>query len=233
MLTNKPLSISSIGPSSTPNYPANPMGEPAKIVTIAGNSDTGPIVSILGDGGSQLEARLNKTDVPHYICGKESGWFDLWLNIHLLAPGKTDCLFNNFSLHYENKFQTTYNTQGVEIRPTNFGTVDSVSYLDIYRLPGTDYFHNIIATRMKNNNYVPNIDMVGAVYDFRKAPNELADYFDQLKNLIESHYVRNNYRPVTLICHSMGCLNSLYLLNRQTDNWKELYVSRLISLAAP
>jgi lysophospholipase-3 len=202
-------------------------------ITIKESANNNPIVFIPGDGGSQLEARLNKTTVPHYICSKVSDWFDLWLNIHLLTPGVIDCLFDNFMLHYDNKTRTTRNTEGVEIRPTNFGSLDSVDYLDISHWYATDYFHNIIATLEKRNGYVANVDMVGAAYDFRKAPNELADHFVALKSLIEEHYVRNNYRPVTLICHSMGCLNSLYLLNRQTENWKEVYVRRLISLAAP
>uniref|UniRef100_A0A6G1SLI2 Group XV phospholipase A2 n=1 Tax=Aceria tosichella TaxID=561515 RepID=A0A6G1SLI2_9ACAR len=201
--------------------------------TIKENVNRSPIVFIPGDGGSQLQAKLNKTTTPHYLCATVSDWFDLWLNLHLLAPIAIDCLFDNFSLHYDNKTRTTNNTEGVQIRPTNFGSLDSVDYLDIKHLPGTTYFDSIIVALENNNGYVANADMVGAPFDFRKAPNELAEFFDDLKNLIENHYIMNNYRPVTLICHSMGCLNSLYLLNRQTDNWKEVYVRRLISLAAP
>uniref|UniRef100_A0A6G1SBH4 Group XV phospholipase A2 n=1 Tax=Aceria tosichella TaxID=561515 RepID=A0A6G1SBH4_9ACAR len=191
------------------------------------------IVFIPGDGGSQLQARLNKTAVPHYFCAKVSDWFDLWLNIHLLAPLASDCFLDNFELHYDNKTRTTHNTEGVEIRPTNFGSLDSVDYLDIAKIRGTEYFHNIINTLAEKNGYVPNVDMVGAAFDFRKAPNELGYFFDDLKDLIERQYVENNHQPVTLICHSMGCLHSLYLLNNQTETWKEVHVRRLISLAAP
>ena len=44
-----------------------------------------------GDGGSRIEARLNKTWVPHYFCYKKSDWFELWLNVHYLAPEAIDC----------------------------------------------------------------------------------------------------------------------------------------------
>lgn len=192
-----------------------------------------PIVFIPGDGGSQLQAKLNKSERVHYVCDLVSDWYDIWLNIHLLVYPAFDCLCDNMKLYYNATTRTTYNSPGVQIRPTNFGSLDSVDYLDIVRVPGTAYFDNIIATLEKQNGYVRNVDMVGAAFDFRKAPNELAEFFDDLKSLIEEHYVRNNYRPVTLICHSMGCLNSLYLLNKQTENWKEIYVKRLISLAAP
>jgi lysophospholipase-3 len=204
-----------------------------KIADIKSDQIKSPVLFIPGDGGSQLEAKLNKTTVPHYLCSKVSDWFDLWLNVHLLVPHFVDCFYDNLMLHYDNKTHTTHNTEGVEIRPTNFGSIDSVDYLDVVHIPGTAYFDTIIETLVKNNGYVRNVDMIGAAFDFRKAPNELAGFFEDLKYLIEEHYIRNSYRPVTLICHSMGCLNSLYLLNRQTDNWKSVYVRRLITLGAP
>jgi hypothetical protein len=34
-----------------------------------------------GDGGSQIEARINRTDSTHWWCYNHSDWFDLWLNI--------------------------------------------------------------------------------------------------------------------------------------------------------
>lgn len=192
-----------------------------------------PVLFIPGDGGCQLEAKLNKTERVHYLCSLVSDWFDIWLNIHLLLYPAFDCLADNMKLRYNSTTRTTRNADGVEIRPTNFGALDSVDYLDILHAPYTDYFHTIIATLEKNNGLAPNIDMVAAPFDFRKAPNELDEFFENLTSLIEQHYINNNYNPVTLICHSMGCLNSLYLLNRKTDNWKDVYVKRLITLGSP
>jgi len=198
-----------------------------------GSSGQEPVVFVPGDGGSQLEAKLNKTSRIHYICDLVSDWYDLWLNIHLLAPVVFDCFSDNMRLHYDKKTRTTKNTEGVEVRATNFGSLESVDYLDIYHLYGTDYFETIIATLEKGNGLIRNVDMVGAAFDFRKAPNELADYFKNLTLLIEEHYAKNNYKPVTLICHSMGCLNSVYLLNSKSDSWKKVHIRRLISLGAP
>lgn len=197
------------------------------------NTHYSPIVFVPGDGGSQLEAKLNKTERIHYICELQSDWYDLWLNIHLLVPLAFDCLIDNMRLHYNFTTRKTYNTPGVEIRPTNFGSLDSVDYLDIDRLPKTGYFAEVIAILEKNNGYIRNVDMVGAGFDFRKAPNELEIFFQNLTNLIELTYIKNNYKPVSLICHSMGCLNSFYLLNRKTQNWKDVFIKRLICLAAP
>ena len=51
-----------------------------------------------GDGGSRIEARLNKTWVPHYFCYKKADWFELWLNVHYLAPEAIDCWADNMRL---------------------------------------------------------------------------------------------------------------------------------------
>lgn len=193
-----------------------------------------PVIFVPGDGGSQLEARLNKTYKIHYICDKFSDWYDLWLNIHLLIPGQPfDCFSDNMKLHYNKTTRTTSNSDGVDIRPTKFGSLDGVDYLDIANWYKTDYFHSIIQKLQASNGYSRDVDMVGAPFDFRKAPNELGEFFFNLTRLIEEQYVLNLYKPVTIICHSMGCLNSLYLLNRQTDAWKEIYIKRIISLGAP
>jgi len=39
--------------------------------------------------------------------------------------------------------------------------------------------------------------------------------------------------PVTLLCHSMGCLMSLIFLQQQSAEWKAKYVLRFVSLAGP
>lgn len=51
-----------------------------------------PIILIPGDGGSRLQAKLDRNEVQHYYCEKKSGdWFDLWLNLSLLVPFALDC----------------------------------------------------------------------------------------------------------------------------------------------
>lgn len=200
---------------------------------LTSNAYYSPIVFIPGDGGSQLEAKLNKTTRVHKMCRLVSDWFNIWVNIHMFVPIEIDCLSDNMRLYYDRATRTTYNTPGVKIRPVNFGSLDSVDYLDSYRIAKTDYFDRIISTIEKNNGFIRNVNMVGAAFDFRKAPNELEIFFKNLTQLIEDTYFRNNYRPVSLICHSMGCLNSLYLLNGKTQKWKDVYIERLITLASP
>lgn len=56
-------------------------------------------VTVPGDGGSQLEAKLNKPSVVHYICDKTTkDYFSLWLNLELLVPVVIDCLVSHFNI---------------------------------------------------------------------------------------------------------------------------------------
>lgn len=76
-----------------------------------------PVVFVPGDGGSQLDAKLNKTSSVHYICEKTSAdYFNIWLNMELLVPMVIDCWIDNVKLTYDNVTRKTYNTPGVDIR---------------------------------------------------------------------------------------------------------------------
>lgn len=49
-----------------------------------------------GDGGTQFEAKLNKTTAPHSLCTlKTNDYFSLWLNLEELAPIVIDCFTDN------------------------------------------------------------------------------------------------------------------------------------------
>jgi hypothetical protein len=87
--------------------------------------------SVPGDGGSQVDAKLNKPSTVHVICDKTTkDWFNLWLNLELLAPFIIDCWTDNAKLHYNNETRTTSNSPGVEIRIPGWGTPDVVEWID-------------------------------------------------------------------------------------------------------
>lgn len=52
--------------------------------------------AVPGDLGNQLEAKLDKPSVVHYICYKKTDeYFTLWLNLELLVPVAIDCWIDN------------------------------------------------------------------------------------------------------------------------------------------
>ncbi|XP_045511551.1 phospholipase A2 group XV-like [Colias croceus] len=192
-----------------------------------------PVILIPGDGGSQLEAKLNKTNVVHYMCAKTSNdYFNIWLNLELLVPFVIDCWVDNLRLDYDNVTRTTNNPPGVDIRVPGWGNPEPVEWLDpSHESPGA-YF-NTIGDALVKIGYVRNVSLRGAPYDFRKAPNENVEFFVKLKTLVEETYTMNNKSSVTLLTHSMGGAMALHFLRLQTQAWKDLYIRRMLSLSTP
>ncbi|CAH2067613.1 unnamed protein product, partial [Iphiclides podalirius] len=192
-----------------------------------------PVILIPGDGGSQLEAKLNKTNVVHYICAKTSNdFFNIWLNLELLVPYVIDCWVDNTRLEYDNVTRTTRYPEGVEIRVPGWGNPEPVEWLDPSHESAGSYF-STIGNALVKTGYVRNVSLRGAPYDFRKAPNENGEFFVKLKSLVEETYTMNNKSAVTLLVHSMGGSMALHFLRLQGQSWKDQYIRRLISLSTP
>lgn len=190
-----------------------------------------PVVLIPGDGGSQIEGRIDKSAVVHYVCSKKTDyWFSLWLNMELLVPIVIDCWVDNMRLTYNNITRKTSNNQGVEIRVPEFGNSTSVEWIDPSKASAGNYFASIAASIMRFG-YERNVSLRGAPYDFRRAPNELQDYLSNVKLLVEDTFNRNDGKRTVFITHSMGSSMVAYFLSLQTQEWKDKYIQSWISLA--
>ncbi|XP_068241511.1 lysosomal phospholipase A and acyltransferase-like [Palaemon carinicauda] len=188
-----------------------------------------PVVLIPGDGGSQMEAKLNKSQTIHYICSKMTDWFDLWLNMELLVPYVIDCWVDNMKLVYDNVTRTTSNSEGVETRIPGFGNSTTVEWLDPSQRSPTGYFKDIV-NALVSLGYERGVTVRGAPFDFRKAPNEHSEYFLKLRRLIEETYQYSGHK-VMLILHSMGAPMIRYFLKHQPQHWKNKHIETVVSLA--
>ncbi|CAH3155264.1 unnamed protein product [Porites evermanni] len=57
-----------------------------------------PLIIVPGTGGSQLQAKLNKPEVPHWYCSKKTDdYYTLWLRKSSLIPGAINCFADNMS----------------------------------------------------------------------------------------------------------------------------------------
>lgn len=201
---------------------------------LVGGEQASPIILVPGYGGSRLEAKWKKDQAKHYFCQThQPDWTNIWIDIKLLMPYMIDCLIENFRLEFDRSTNRTHNTEGVEIRVKDPDNIESVEFLNDLHMSSFAYFAPIIRHLTSNFDYKRNENITGAPYDFRKAPNELGEFFAKLRTTSENMFARNEQRPITYICHSMGCNNILYFLQRQSKQWKAKHVKRIISLAAP
>lgn len=130
--------------------------------------------SVPGLGGSQLEAKFNKTKVVSSWCEKvQTTYFTIWVNILELLPmlgPSIDCFVDNTKLVYDNVTRTTKNTAGVDIRVPGWGSTETVELLDP-SMHLVIYFKDI-TDALVTIGYVRNISLRGAPYDFRKAASK-------------------------------------------------------------
>ena len=191
-----------------------------------------PVVFVPGDGGSQILAKLNKTQAVHYLCAtKVDEWFYLWLDPTQILPLIIDCWVDNMKLLYDNNTRTTRNNDGVTLKIPDFGNTTSVEYLDVGRSSYALYFGNMVDALI-DLGYERKKSMFAAPYDFRKAANEQDEWFKTFKKLVMGAYNSNNKTPVIIVTHSMGSPMLLYFLTHYVDQvWKDKYIRCQISLS--
>ncbi|CAF0944065.1 unnamed protein product, partial [Didymodactylos carnosus] len=191
-----------------------------------------PAIFIPGNAGSQIWGKLNRSSVPHLWCSRHSNWFELWLDVRLLLPEVIDCFVNNMLLIYNSTTNKTSNQDGVDVQIPGFGQTSTIEYFDSSGLSYSSYFAPIVRSLVALG-YTRGLNLRGAPYDFRRAPDEQGDYFLNLTNLVMDTYEKNNQTKIVLITHSMGGPFALYWLHHITPEFKEKYIRSMVTIAAP
>ncbi|KAK0428978.1 hypothetical protein QR680_011118 [Steinernema hermaphroditum] len=193
-----------------------------------------PVVLVPGDGGSQIEANLSKPEVVHYTCWKTTtDYFDLWLDLTFFVPVAIDCWVDNMRLVFNNATGLSENSPGVDTRIPAFAGTSSVEWLDKSNRTQGRYFADI-ADALTKWGYTRGKDLLGAPYDWRRAPHEheAMGYYAMLRSMIESAYYFNNNKKVVILGHSMGNPVMLYFYHKiVSQEWKDKFIHSHISLA--
>ncbi|KAK3247169.1 hypothetical protein CYMTET_43324 [Cymbomonas tetramitiformis] len=191
---------------------------------ISGSASLTPVVILPGDGGCQLEAKLDKPQTVHFFCSKKSDWFTLWLSVAQLAPKEVDCWSDNIRLVYDESTESFSNSPGVQTRVPGYGDTKTIENLDPTLKSSSSYFAPLVQA-LADKGYVRNSSVFGAPYDFRLGPPSNMEYMVKTVQLIEHAYSLNGNSPVVLVSHSMGCLWTLFILNHQPQEWKDKFIA--------
>ena len=78
-------------------------------------------------------------------------------------------------------------------------------------------YFSFIVDEMTSWGYTRGKNVFGAPYDWRKSPDELHDFYVDLKNLTENVYRYNSNKKVVILGHSMGNPIMLYFYHHYVD----------------
>ncbi|KAL3505104.1 hypothetical protein ACH5RR_034945 [Cinchona calisaya] len=206
-----------------------------------------PLILIPGSGGNQLEARLTAEYKPsNWFCNRwyplkkeTDGWFRLWFDPSIILSPFTKCFADRMMLYYDLDIDDYKNAPGVETRVPNFGSIESLLYLDPHLKHITAYMEPLVKS-LEKIGYVEGESLFGAPYDFRYGlaaeghPSAVgSNFLNDFKHLVENASTLNGGKPVVLLSHSLGGLFVLQLLNRNSISWRQKYVKHFIALSAP
>lgn len=202
-------------------------------------SNLSPVILVPGLLGSRLQSKVDKPNRVNVFCSKQSDWQDMWLSLRKMLPIAVDCWLDNVKLEYNKLTGYSKLPDGIEARVPDFGSVESVRYLDVNQPKLSSYMAPLI-DRYEQLGYIKDVNLLAAPYDFRLAPRELKTYFEDLKLLIDqAHHVAKyqskleENKKVTLVCHSMGCTHLLIFLRLQTASWRQSRIKKMIALSSP
>ncbi|XP_038885620.1 lecithin-cholesterol acyltransferase-like 1 [Benincasa hispida] len=206
-----------------------------------------PLILIPGAGGNQLEARLTRDYKSSTLfCSRwnpimkdSQGWFRLWFSPTVLLAPYTDCFARRMTLHYDKDLDDYRNEIGVQTRVDQFGSVQSLLYLDPNLKKITAYMAPLVDS-LEAIGYVRDKTLFGAPYDFRYGlapeghPCEVGSKFlKDLKELVEKASNSNGGKSVILMTHSLGGLFALQFLNRNSPTWRRHFIKHLVALSTP
>ncbi|KAI7757697.1 hypothetical protein M8C21_010829 [Ambrosia artemisiifolia] len=206
-----------------------------------------PVILIPGAGGNQLEARLTtEYKATSWLCNRfyplikdNEGWFRLWFDVGVLLAPLTECFAERMTIYYDQVADDYKNAHGIETRVSQFGSTQSLLYLDPSLKHITSYMEPLVES-IQQLGYKDSQNLFGAPYDFRYGlaseghPCDVGTTFlENLKRLVENASDTNGGVPVILVSHSLGGLFALQLLNRNPPAWREQYIKHFIALSAP
>jgi len=189
-----------------------------------------PVILMPGIMGTVLHATAN---IPETVelpdtCPRVFTYQLIWIDVKQFLHYK--CLRNYFAANYNPDKGVWDELEGMEFSVPKWGStyaIDSLAPGSIIS-PFISYYHQLIE-KFKGVGYVDGQNLFGAGFDWRQTPED--KWVENVKNLVEQAYEKNNNTQVVLVTHSMGGPYSYYFLMCQTDEWIKKYIKMYIPIA--
>jgi len=190
------------------------------------------VVLVPGVHGSVFRTKLTDAfSAPHPTCRGPRDWRKP-SPFNLLHPVFKDCQTAQLNITFDGERQRWSNVLGVQLDwSVDFGGVRGLSAQDPNAKQVTSWFQKMMDA-FRRSGYSPGVDLHGAPYDWRMAPDgwsQPGDFYEQLRALLE-RTVAANGGPAHLVTHSLGGMAILGFLASVPQAWKFKHVASFVPI---
>lgn len=202
----------------------------AILIYFSESSTLKPIMLIPGLMASRLYGNITRKSF--WFCSKVIN-DEVWVNDVLMVPPLHKCVLEYMGLQYNNRTKTITEKDGVSLSPVDFGGLEGIAYADEFE----HNFHFVptyanMINFLKSQGYVERESLFGIPYDWRYGMAQTETFWNQVKDLIEDAYSKNNNQKVVLIGHSMGGIFINYFCTVKTKKeWRDKYIDSAFLVA--
>lgn len=198
-----------------------------------------PVIFVPGIAGSRLNAVGRKVTSAGTFCGRDIDE-QIWASASIFRPAifGYGCWTDSMTVRYDAATQRALDCPGLTVTCPAYGNTFAVHTL--YSIAGnevflTENFATLIDTlEASDPGWVDGQNLLGSPYDWRCINDDarLDAYVNQFLNLVVFAFQTNGNKPVTILGHSMGCKLTQNILTRLSQGGKDVYINKVIYVAA-
>ena len=155
----------------------------------------------------------------------------IWYNASYATKETVDCFVQHMSLKSQ-LGEATISLSGAQLQEVSFGSLEGLEPLE---KDGNRTFtrRSLLAEELSYYGYKPEVNLHFATYDFRLSPATNPHFNRKMKTLVEFTYEQNDNQRVTITSHSFGGFHALYFLQTRSQEWKDKYIKKFITISTP
>lgn len=173
----------------------------------------------------------NITRRPYWYCSTFKDT-DIWINDIFGVPPLCNCVFDYIGLRWNNEANQVTEKEGVSLETIDFGGLNGMTYVDFVSDFHVVPVYGPLVESLASAGYVERESMFGIPYDWRFGMHQPDSLWEQVKQLVEDAYVKNNNQKIVFVAHSMGSIFvNHFCMTKMTKEWREKYIDSAVLLA--